>query len=74
VSNTDRAHQNREYVRRLLRKKQPQFAAALEWVVWELTRTCDAPSGNRRRRSYPQGHATGGCGELVARPWWRMNA
>ena len=37
MSNTDRAHQNREYVRRLLKKKQPQFAAALERVVWELT-------------------------------------
>jgi hypothetical protein len=44
VSNTDRAHQNREYVRRLLKKKQPRFAAVLERVVWELTRTCEAPS------------------------------
>jgi hypothetical protein len=44
VSNTDRAQQNREYVRRLLSKKQPGFAAVLERVVWELTRTCDALS------------------------------
>jgi hypothetical protein len=44
VSITDRSHQNREYVRRLLKKKKPEFAAVLERVVWELTRTCDAPS------------------------------
>jgi hypothetical protein len=44
VSNTDRAHQNSEYVRRLLKKKWPEFAAVLERAVWELMHTCDAPS------------------------------
>jgi hypothetical protein len=44
VSNTDRAHQNSEYVRRLLKMKWPEFAAVLERVVGELTCTCDAPS------------------------------
>lgn len=36
MSNTDRAHRNSEYVRRLLKKKWPEFAAVLERVVWEL--------------------------------------
>jgi hypothetical protein len=44
VSTTDRASQNRDYVRRLLKKKQPEFAAVLDRVAWELTCTCDAPS------------------------------
>ena len=44
MSNTDRAYQNSEYVRRLLKKKCPEFAAVLERVVWELTCPCDAPS------------------------------
>ena len=44
MSTTDRASQNREYVRRLLKKKQPEFAAVLDRVVWELTYTCNAPS------------------------------
>ena len=44
MSTTDRASQNREYVRRLLKKKQPEFAAVLDRVVWELTYTRDAPS------------------------------
>jgi hypothetical protein len=44
VSNTDQAYQNSEYVRMLLKKKWPEFAAVLERVVWELTCTCDAPS------------------------------
>ena len=44
MSNVDRAQQNREYVRRLLKEKRPEFAAVLEAVVWELTRTRDAPS------------------------------
>ena len=44
MSSTDRAHQNSEYVRRLLKKKWPEFAAVLERVVWELTCPCVAPS------------------------------
>ena len=44
MSNIDQAHQNSEYVRRLLKKKWPEFAADLERVVWELTCPCDAPS------------------------------
>lgn len=44
MSNSDRARQNSDYVRSLLKKKWPEFAAVLEGVVWELTCTCDAPS------------------------------
>jgi hypothetical protein len=49
VSNAKRAHQNREYVRKLLKKKWPEFAAILEQAVWELMRTCDAPSAESAR-------------------------
>jgi hypothetical protein len=38
VGNADQAHENSEYVRRLLKKKRPEFAAVLEHAVWELTR------------------------------------
>jgi hypothetical protein len=31
VTGTDRAQENREYVRTLLQKKQPEFAALLDW-------------------------------------------
>lgn len=44
MSNTDRAQQNSEYVRRMLKKKSPEFAAVLERVVAELTCPGDAPS------------------------------
>lgn len=44
MSNTDRAHENSEYVRRLLKKKWPEFAVVLERAVRELTCTGDAPS------------------------------
>jgi hypothetical protein len=43
LSITDQARQNREYVRELLKKKRPEFAAVLEQVVWELTCPGDAP-------------------------------
>ena len=33
---TDRAQENREYVRALLKKKQPEFAALLDWPDWDL--------------------------------------
>ena len=61
MSTTDRARQNGEYVRRLLNRKQPEFAAVLDRVAWELTCTCDAPSaespafehdGGRRTRAF----------------------
>jgi len=35
---TDRAQENREYVRTLLRKRQPEFAALLESVETWATR------------------------------------
>jgi hypothetical protein len=44
ASITDQARENREYVRRLLEKKQPEFAALLESVDWELSRINDAPA------------------------------
>ena len=50
MSVTDQAQQNREYVRRMLKEKQPEFAAVLELVVWELVPVSDAPSGALRQR------------------------
>ena len=49
MSDTDRALHNGEYVRRLLQKKWPEFAAVLERAVWEmacLTITCNQPDGD----------------------------
>jgi hypothetical protein len=57
VSSTDRAHQNSEYVRRLLKKKCPEFAAVLERVVGELTRPCVAPSAESPAFELPPGAA-----------------
>jgi hypothetical protein len=37
VSISERAQENRAYVRRLLREKQPEFAAALESAVRQLS-------------------------------------
>ena len=39
---TDQAQQNREYVRRILKTKQPEYAAVLEWMAWERTRITGA--------------------------------
>jgi len=36
VANCQHARENREYVRRLLRERQPEFAAALELAEHEL--------------------------------------
>jgi hypothetical protein len=36
VAVKDRAQENREYVRTLLKKKQPEFAASLDWLDWDL--------------------------------------
>jgi hypothetical protein len=36
VAITDRAQENSEYVRTLLKNKQPEFAALLEWLEREL--------------------------------------
>lgn len=41
VSINDGAHQNRKYVRRLLTQNSPEFAAVLDWVVWEFVRRRD---------------------------------
>jgi hypothetical protein len=43
VAITDRAQENREYVRTLLKKKQPEFGALLERLELELPRLrcCD---------------------------------
>jgi hypothetical protein len=50
VSTTHQAQQNREYVRRMLKKKQPEFAAVLEWVVWELARQTTRRRRNQQRQ------------------------
>lgn len=41
MSITDRARHNREYVRRRLAANSPEFAAVLEWIVWELAHASD---------------------------------
>jgi hypothetical protein len=48
VAITDRAQENREYVRRLLRKRQPEFAALLESVETWATQN-RAGTGSERR-------------------------
>ena len=50
MSITDQAQQNRQYVRRMLNKKQPEFAAVLESVVGELARMSDAPTAESTDR------------------------
>jgi hypothetical protein len=62
VSTTDRASQNREYVRRLLKEEQPEFAAVLDRVVWELTCTCDAPSAESPAFEHDSGGRSGAFG------------
>jgi WhiB family transcriptional regulator, redox-sensing transcriptional regulator len=44
----DRARENRAYVRRLLRRKQPGFAAALESAVTLAGRELMSPAGDLR--------------------------
>ena len=51
MARSDRARQNRAYVRRLLRQRQPEFAAALESVEHEFS----YPAGLGKRRT--QDHA-----------------
>ena len=62
MSTTDRASQNREYVRRLLKKKQPEFSAVLDRVVWELTYTCDAPLAESPAFEHDRGGRSGAFG------------
>ena len=51
---TDRAQENREHVRALLQKKQPEFAALLDWPDWDLP----CLSGQDTMRAEP---ATNSC-------------
>ena len=62
MNTTDRASQNREYVRRLLKKEQPEFAAVLDRVVWELTYTRDAPSAGLSAFEHNGGGRSGAFG------------
>ncbi len=62
MSTTARASQNREYVRRLLKKKQPGFSAILDRVVWELTYTCDAPLAESPGFEHDRGGRSGAFG------------
>jgi hypothetical protein len=39
----EQARQNREYVRRLLRQRQPRFAASLELAAWLVERELCQP-------------------------------
>jgi hypothetical protein len=41
VAITDRAHENKEYVRTLLKEKQPELAALLEQLELELPVSAD---------------------------------
>ena len=72
MSTTDRASQNREYVRRLLKKKQPEFAAVLDRVVWELTYTCNAPSAESPAFEHDRGGRLGPSAAMPA--LWAMAA
>jgi hypothetical protein len=47
----DQARENREYVRRLLRQKQPEFAALLDSTEAELLGDC-RPPGYRASRNF----------------------
>ncbi len=48
---TDRARENREHVRTLLKENQPEFAALLEWLERELAclRCSDTFAGHGRK-------------------------
>lgn len=46
VTITDRAQENSEYVRTLLKKRQPEFAVPLDWLERELPcRGCVVTAG-----------------------------
>jgi hypothetical protein len=48
AAKTDRARENRAYVRRLLKQKQPEFAARLESLEAELAcPVCSAMAAHR---------------------------
>jgi hypothetical protein len=52
-----RCRENREYVRRLLKKKQPEFAALLESLELKLPcPVCGDMIADHRRRRYPMVH------------------
>jgi len=54
VTIIDQAQENRKYVRRLLRKKQPEFAALLESLELNLPcPVCGEMVADHRRRRYP---------------------
>lgn len=46
----EQARENKAYVRRLLRRKQPRFAAALESAVTLAERALMSPVGDLRAR------------------------
>jgi hypothetical protein len=46
INSTARAMENMEYVRSLLKQRQPEFAAALEWAAMLAEK---APQSQRRR-------------------------
>lgn len=46
INSTARAMENMEYVRSLLKQRQPEFAAALEWAAMLAEKT---PQSQRRR-------------------------
>jgi hypothetical protein len=52
VTSADRARENREYVRQLLWRKQPEFAARLELAEWELSH-CWRADGDDARPASP---------------------
>jgi hypothetical protein len=55
VAITDPAQENMEYVRTLLKKNQPEFAALLEWLERELqSLECLRESSRGGRRALPR--------------------
>jgi hypothetical protein len=55
VTSADRARENREYVRRLLRRKQPEFAARLEAAERELSCSWQADGDDAWPASFSAG-------------------
>lgn len=45
---SQQAQENRAYVRRLLRRRDPAYAAMLDVIIWELS-SCAADNGQRMK-------------------------
>ena len=64
TENAERARENREYVRSLLKARQPQFAAALESTVGKLLRDHQQSACRHKGVASP----AGGCSPCLPAP------